>query len=121
MLDTSRLWREVRVSLIISGWAFGEHGLICFKGDISCTWPMVQYMEVIHGSSRAPQVTRELAPNYPDVKLEFMYVDNAAMKLIQAPSYFDVIATSNMYGEGTHRTRAVTMKEWSVAWIRSWC
>ena len=36
---------------------------------------------------------------YPDVALEFMYVDNAAMQLVRAPSHFDVILTENMFGD----------------------
>jgi 3-isopropylmalate dehydrogenase len=43
-------------------------------------------------------VTR-LAANYPAVKLEHMYVDNAAMQLVLAPAQFDVILTSNMFGD----------------------
>jgi 3-isopropylmalate dehydrogenase len=33
------------------------------------------------------------------VEMDFMYVDNAAMQLIKAPSHFDVIATENMFGD----------------------
>merc|ERR1712093_563681 len=36
---------------------------------------------------------------FPEVSLEFMYVDNAAMQLIQKPSSFDVIVTENMFGD----------------------
>merc|ERR1712093_520192 len=36
---------------------------------------------------------------FPEVSLEFMYVDNAAMQLIQKPSSFDVIVTGNMFGD----------------------
>jgi 3-isopropylmalate dehydrogenase len=43
-------------------------------------------------------VTR-LAVRHPDVKLEHLYVDNAAMQLVLAPSQFDVIVTSNMFGD----------------------
>jgi len=45
------------------------------------------------------RVANEVAPKYPDVKLEFMYVDNAAMQLILNPSDFDVIATANLFGD----------------------
>ncbi len=41
----------------------------------------------------------ELAANYPEVELEYMFVDNAAMQLIQNPSWFDVILTGNMFGD----------------------
>jgi 3-isopropylmalate dehydrogenase len=43
-------------------------------------------------------VTR-LAANHPSVKLEHLYVDNAAMQLVLAPAQFDVILTSNMFGD----------------------
>ena len=43
-------------------------------------------------------VTR-LAKNHPNVKLEHMYVDNAAMQLVLAPAQFDVLLASNMFGD----------------------
>merc|ERR1712226_1685696 len=45
------------------------------------------------------EVAREVAKSYPDVELDFMYIDNAVMQVIQKPSYFDVVATSNMFGD----------------------
>ena len=36
---------------------------------------------------------------FPDIQLDDMYVDNAAMQIIRAPSFFDVIVTSNMFGD----------------------
>ena len=44
-------------------------------------------------------VAEEMAPQYNDVQLEYMYVDNAAMQLIRAPDHFDVIATENLFGD----------------------
>jgi 3-isopropylmalate dehydrogenase len=40
-----------------------------------------------------------MAPNYPDVELTHMYVDNAAMQLVRAPRQFDTIVTSNLFGD----------------------
>ena len=40
-----------------------------------------------------------IAPEYPDVKLSHMYVDNAAMQIIRNPKQFDVILTSNLFGD----------------------
>ena len=40
-----------------------------------------------------------LAPEYPNVELSHMYVDNAAMQLVRAPKQFDVILTGNMFGD----------------------
>ncbi|GAB2896450.1 3-isopropylmalate dehydrogenase [Microbulbifer echini] len=45
------------------------------------------------------EVLDRLAPEYPDVELTHMYVDNAAMQLVRAPKQFDVIVTGNMFGD----------------------
>ncbi|WP_017430186.1 3-isopropylmalate dehydrogenase [Vreelandella jeotgali] len=44
-------------------------------------------------------VMERLAPEYPDVELSHMYVDNAAMQLVRAPKQFDVVVTGNMFGD----------------------
>ncbi|MFN4004630.1 MAG: 3-isopropylmalate dehydrogenase [Hylemonella sp.] len=44
-------------------------------------------------------VVTEVHQQYPDVALEHMYVDNAAMQLVRAPKSFDVIVTGNMFGD----------------------
>ena len=45
------------------------------------------------------EVMTALAADYPDVELSHMYVDNAAMQLVRAPRQFDVIVTTNMFGD----------------------
>jgi len=40
-----------------------------------------------------------MAPNFPDIELEFLFVDNAAMRIIQWPKDFDVMVTGNMFGD----------------------
>ena len=45
------------------------------------------------------QTAQRLAAEYPSVETEFMFVDNAAMKIIQQPRHFDVIVTENMFGD----------------------
>lgn len=45
------------------------------------------------------QVSKEIEKEYPEVKTEYMFVDNAAMQIIQRPSAFDVIVTENMFGD----------------------
>ncbi len=45
------------------------------------------------------EVMTDVAKNYPDVELSHMYVDNAAMQLVKAPKQFDVIVTSNLFGD----------------------
>jgi 3-isopropylmalate dehydrogenase len=45
------------------------------------------------------QVATEIGREYPDVELSHMYVDNAAMQLVRRPKQFDVIVTTNMFGD----------------------
>ncbi|MGU9956233.1 MAG: 3-isopropylmalate dehydrogenase [Arenicellales bacterium WSBS_2016_MAG_OTU3] len=45
------------------------------------------------------EVVLEVAKDYPDVELSHLYVDNAAMQLVRAPKQFDVIVTTNMFGD----------------------
>jgi len=45
------------------------------------------------------EVVGKVHADYPDVELEHMYVDNAAMQLVKAPKKFDVIVTGNMFGD----------------------
>ena len=44
-------------------------------------------------------IVSEVGKEYPDVALDHMYVDNAAMQLVRAPKKFDVIVTGNMFGD----------------------
>ena len=45
------------------------------------------------------EVMEEVSKEYPDVKLSHLYVDNAAMQLVRDPKQFDVIVTSNLFGD----------------------
>src|SRR5699024_7687859 len=45
------------------------------------------------------KVVRQIAEEYPDIELDFLFVDNAAMQIILNPSQFDVVLTSNMFGD----------------------
>jgi len=45
------------------------------------------------------EVASRVKPDYPDVELSFMYADNCAMQLVRAPKQFDVIVTSNLFGD----------------------
>lgn len=45
------------------------------------------------------EVVTEVACDYPDVTLDHLYVDNAAMQLVKCPKQFDVIVTGNMFGD----------------------
>ena len=44
-------------------------------------------------------VVTEVHAHYPDVELQHMYVDNAAMQLVKAPKAFDVVVTGNLFGD----------------------
>ena len=52
------------------------------------------------GSSRLwREIAQEMALGHPDIKTEYMFVDNAAMQIIQWPKNFDVMVTENMFGD----------------------
>ena len=60
---------------------------------------VVDKANVLETSRLWREVAQDMAPRYPGVELEFMFVDNAAMQLIRQPSHFDVIVTENMFGD----------------------
>ncbi|MDA3958310.1 3-isopropylmalate dehydrogenase [Oceanispirochaeta sp.] len=59
----------------------------------------VDKANVLSSSKLWRRVVTELAHEYPDVELSHMYVDNAAMQLMLNPLQFDVIVTSNLFGD----------------------
>jgi 3-isopropylmalate dehydrogenase len=54
---------------------------------------------VLESSQLWREVVIEVSKDYPDVQLSHMLVDNAAMQLVRAPKQFDVVVTSNMFGD----------------------
>jgi len=60
---------------------------------------IVDKANVLETSRLWREVAREVAKDYPDVSMDFMYIDNAVMQVIQKPKFFDVVATSNMFGD----------------------
>ncbi|MBR3014352.1 MAG: 3-isopropylmalate dehydrogenase [Bacteroidales bacterium] len=60
---------------------------------------IVDKANVLASSRLWRQIGQELEKEYPDVKTDYMYVDNASMRMIQEPKFFDVIVTENTFGD----------------------
>ncbi len=66
------------------------------RGSRLCSVDKANVLEV---SELWREVMIDVAKDYQDVELTHMYVDNAAMQLVRAPKQFDVIVTSNLFGD----------------------
>jgi 3-isopropylmalate dehydrogenase len=59
----------------------------------------VDKANILESSRLWRSVVVETAAAYPDVTLDHLYIDNASMQLIRDPGFFDVVLTSNMFGD----------------------
>jgi 3-isopropylmalate dehydrogenase len=107
-----------------SGIYFGEHNVTEDKQSAtdSCSYTTFEIDRIAHLAFKAAQVRKkkltlvdkasiletsrlwrnrvtEISSQYPDVKLDFLFIDNAAMQLILKPTQFDVILTENLFGD----------------------
>ncbi|MCD8297861.1 MAG: 3-isopropylmalate dehydrogenase [Prevotella sp.] len=60
---------------------------------------VVDKANVLASSRLWRQIAKELEPQYPDVKTDYMFVDNASMRMLVEPTFFDVMVTENTFGD----------------------
>lgn len=70
-----------------------------FAGQRNKKVTVVDKANVLATSRLWRQVAQEVAPQYPDIETDYMFVDNAAMRIIQWPKSFDVLVTENLFGD----------------------
>ena len=70
---------------------------------------VVDKANVLASSRLWRQIAKEMEPLYPDVKTDYMFIDNASMRVLTEPRFFDVIVTENTFGDIlTDQTSCIT-------------
>ena len=89
--DTERYtWEEIE-RIIRMGFEFAQK-----RQKRLC---VVDKANILNSSQLWRKVTETIKGDYPDVTLSYLYIDNASMQMVRNPRQFDVIATSNMFGD----------------------
>ena len=60
---------------------------------------VVDKANVLASSRLWRQIAKEMEPQWPDVKTDYMFIDNASMRVLTEPRFFDVIVTENTFGD----------------------
>ncbi|MCR5158275.1 MAG: 3-isopropylmalate dehydrogenase [Prevotella sp.] len=60
---------------------------------------VVDKANVLASSRLWRQIAKEMEPQYPDVNTDYMFIDNASMRVLTEPRFFDVIVTENTFGD----------------------
>ncbi len=60
---------------------------------------VVDKANVLASSRLWRQIAKEMEPQYPDVETDYMFIDNASMRVLTEPRHFDVIVTENTFGD----------------------
>jgi 3-isopropylmalate dehydrogenase len=60
---------------------------------------VVDKANVLASSRLWRQIAKEMEPQYPDVTVDYMFIDNASMRVLTEPRFFDVIVTENTFGD----------------------